>query len=119
MTNTHINVGGHKITTNKVGTVHTVTSGFENGFTGTVQWCVTNGICCVQATLVRTSTGSALSVYTGLPKAKLGANVPAFNNRGSIYIDTNTNVLGCTVLAANQNLYSSMSYPVADDWVES
>lgn len=119
MPNTHINVGGHKITTNKVGTVHTVTTGFETGFSGTITWQVTNGICFITTAVSGTSTGINQVVYTAIPKAKIGAWAACYSNRGGIVAVENTTNLQASVLTANSTLYATLVYPVADDWVES
>lgn len=120
MTNTHINVGGHKITTNKVGQVHYVTSGFINGYTGTLRWCVTNGICVIATDGWGRSSGDGRIIgYTGLPPAKMPCFSQVGDNYGNLGIDTQGNL---SVYQGSGNLvqlWHELVYPVADDWVES
>lgn len=114
MTNTHINVGGHKITTNKVGQVQTAE--LESGVTGgTVQYCVTNGICCV---IMGNITCGASYITKKLPTCKWGNGYLYVLNEASKY----TIVLHGTELIAStyslSGFYGVFSYPVADDWSE-
>ena len=122
MTNTHINVGGHKITTNKVGQVHTITN-LLNGFTGTVRWVVTNGICTISISGVgRTSVqSSAVKLLENVPKAKIPAYVDCNNytQNARLYIEANTTDLIFTYTTSTSSVWTTLVYPVADDWVES
>ena len=115
MTNTHINVGGHKITTNKVGQVKTATN--VSTASGTVQYVVANGICCLLLSNVTTTegTGDWRNIATNIPKAKLGGLwILASGNQ------VRTNNTNVQVYKSNGNAnYGMVSYPVADDWVES
>ena len=114
MTNTHINVGGHKITTNKVGQVHTAT--LINGATGTVKWCITNGTCHVYLANVKTNGAGTITISNDMPKAKLcGQNA---NVAGDAYVYDDTTLLNVGNYGADA-LYFAFDYPVADDWVES
>lgn len=116
MTNTHINVGGHKITTNKVGSKH-YTEALSSGFTGGIQWCVTNGICVMSMIGVQPgSTGGSQVVLNGIPKPKIYAYTSDGTN--SFWIIEDTNVLYANANAIYQE-YLTLVYPVADDWVES
>lgn len=119
MTNTHINVGGHKITTNKVGQVHTVTSGFVNGYSGTILWCVNNGVCLVTAIDFGRSSGDGrIAAYSGLPTARMDVYSQIGDNYGNIGVSGNT--LSIYQGAGNLvKVWHSISYPVTDDWVES
>ena len=116
MTNTHINVGGHKITTNKVGEVHTAT--VVSPFTGNVTWCVTNGLCYVQIWNLSNSytDGQQRTVATGLPKAKMGGSNCYFDRIFYVFEGSTVLTLECTSAGLS---YTSYTYPVADDWVES
>ena len=117
MTNTHITIGGHKITTNKVGQVHTVTS-LASGFTGAIIWCVTNGICVASLwPLTPSAAGANQTVYSDMPKCKTGA-VASVLDGGACYIQPNSTVLQIDVNNTNAK-YFQIAYPVADDWVES
>lgn len=123
MTNTHINIGGHKITTNKVGSVHKITNlntGFSVQGAGRVEWCVANGFCCLAIVSIRAaSTGTnQIVLSSGVPPAKsacYGAtkygDLVFVNTDGTLRMDVSSN--------SSTNLYASMAYPVADDWVES
>lgn len=124
MTNTHITLGGHKITTNKVGQVHSITT-LLNGYTGTVVYCVTNGICHVATYGITASQvlSGVVKICEGLPKAKMSAFATRLASTNPvvesiIYINVNTTDLIGTSLQ-NLPLYLCISYPVADDWVES
>ena len=112
-------VGGHEITTNKVGSVHTVTS-LENSWSGTVRWCVTNGICVVSLAGVGRSGGasSPLKVCT-VPKAKFACYMDCSysSQTGRAYLEAGTTDL--LLYSANSNsMYFTLVYPVADDWNE-
>ena len=119
MTNTHINVGGHKITTNKVGQVHTVTSGFQNSFTGTLYWGVTNGVCTLyfDGNAPNTSNNNRI-IYSGVPKAKVSVLTPTYGSVAYAYVGTSGNV---GLYKNNDGTYIlfSLTYVVSDDWVES
>ena len=128
MTNTHINVGGHKITTNKVGEVHSATVETSNFATGSeIRYVVTNGICTTYFYLIPKTTGNSnvgacfdlpnpkMSVYCAVPAvggettARL-ILISSVNNKGRLGFWNNTSANGS---------YFTLSYPVADDWVES
>lgn len=121
MTNTHINVGGHKITTNKVGVNHKITT-LETGFSGDLYWNVTNGICFVSVWgITVTGTGTNRAILKTLPKAKNTAVATIhYGNAiwGDWYITGGTTIIFVNNYTANL-MYASLSYPVADDWVES
>ena len=124
MTNTHINVGGHKITTNKVGEVHTVTSGFSNNYSGTINWCVINGICYVNVAVKSTTAYSGeQNIYAALPKAKLGYQYyRGIEGADYVYVQRITDasaLVSGPYSTANRTMIVSCIYPVADDWVES
>lgn len=100
------------------GTVHTVTT-FENGFTGTLYWCVLNRVCyCSITSLKPASSGSDVTAYSSMPKARMYTNmqVPAWN--GSLLVNANSTTIK-TYSSTTNGGYGSFSYPVADDWVES
>lgn len=129
MTNTHINVGGHKVTTNKTTSIKTTTvntTDFDSNYGNNgVIYKVVNGICSVLITQI---TPKSATIYnnkvlaTNLPKCGLYTSYPiwnaSFQNIGYIYIEQNT-----THIIAHPNtgdmFWCSFSYPVADDWVES
>ena len=124
MTNTHINVGGHKITTNKVGQVHSVTSGFSNGFAGIVKWVVTNGICTISAYgIYKAGTGNSIEILANIPKAKITVSNDVVLQsspflHGHMYVnEAGTSLMGSPTNGVGE--WNTLSYPVADDWVES
>lgn len=128
MTNTHINVGGHKITTNKVGQVKQVplSSSVSTGYT--LEYVVTNGICTISAYLDRIVPMSLTVVATGLPNPKMDTITQSHTNATSptnpilTRVSKGTNSGSLLVgqgSSSNCSVYFTMSYPVADDWVES
>lgn len=129
MTNTHINVGGHKITTNKVGTVHNTTvntTDFNSNFGNDgVAYKVVNGICSVLITQITPKTASISlnkTLASGLPKCGLYTSYPiwnaSFQNIGYVFIDSNSVSITCHPTTGDM-FWCSFVYPVADDWVES
>lgn len=119
MENTHVTIGGHKVTTNKVGQVHTITTGFLNSHSGKIVWSVTNGICvCVLDNVKRSATTGWLKVYSGLPKAKHYVyNLCTLNILLNVAgTDLSLYYAGSEV---GVGVYDTIIYPVADDWVES
>lgn len=127
MINTHINVGGHKITTNKVGQVHNITSSdlganmsFVSGGRGT--WCVTNGICFICLYGIQSSTTGTQAMLKNVPTPKIQCVMPMGNGGSAIITSFNCNAGATTVMCAinaNSPFYGTVCYPVADDWVES
>jgi hypothetical protein len=113
MTNTHITIGGHKITTNKVGQVHTATNGASA--TGTVRWTVSNGICFIGFTNVSCPVNTTIA--TNVPQAKMGGAIPLTNRL--VWVTGNPTRLDNGAQSALAGEYFLFSYPVADDWVES
>ena len=121
MTNTHITIGGHKITTNKVGELHSITN-LKTGWTGTLWWTVNNGICYLAGdTITNSSAGGGQIIYEGnipLPKGYS----PTFlvgNGGGGVL---GTVIVGVGRIIANMDLtgtsWWSVTYPVRDDWSE-
>ena len=118
MTNTHINFGGHKVTTNKVGQVHTTTT-LQNGFEGEVKWVVVNGICILDVSFRRASVEyTETIVCSGIPKAKTRMANDVSGGYRLIVNEGETDFKACCYIA---DMYScgELTYPVADDWVES
>lgn len=119
MTNTHITVGGHKITTNKVGGVKNFT--LSTATADVSQYCVINNSCYVKCwNLAKTTTGSS-TIATGLPKPRFSCGITGFGGnvaKGFLYIETNGN-LSYDCFVANSGAFVLFVYPVADDWVES
>lgn len=129
MTNTHVNFGGHKVTTNKVGQVHQipVSSSASTGYE--LEYVVTNGMCTISGYLDRIVPLSSLTVVaTGLPKPKMytvtQSQVNAISPSNPILIriqrssDGNGEMLVAQGSSSNCSVYFTMSYPVADDWNE-
>lgn len=131
MTNTHITVGGHKITTNKVGSVHNIdlttisTTYFDTS--ASLTWCVLNGVCYINAYFVMKTTCSGYYIPSSslpLPLPKLGyfggQLAETGTTRGLVYIVPNGNnaQIGLWLDNLGGN-YFSCSYPVSDNWVES
>lgn len=117
MTNTHITIGGHKVTVNKVGQVHTPSA--QTG-APTISWVVTNGLCCVYLSVSPPSAGTYN--LTGFPKAKITASASCVKSRtapstGMVTIDANTTTI--VVDTQDATSHCTLVYPVADDWVES
>lgn len=124
MTNTHINIGGHKITTNKVGSVHNITNKIQSGFTvNSASYVITNGICTVTCIrLAATATATNKLMLVDLPKAKNTVYFVCPSDFGvaNLFGHIGTNETNVIVNINNtSNGYLTFSYPVADDWVES
>ena len=120
MTNTHITIGGHKVTTNKVGQVHTITS-VSSGWTivGYIKWCVINGFCYVIVWGVNASVeGTNQTVCSGLPEGKLLGGSASAPGANLCWVHTG-GVLQADIYNTAYGLYTSIVYPVADNWVES
>ena len=120
MTNTHINVGGHKITTNKVGTVHDISANIQSPWTGSgsVKYCVTNGWCQIRIWGVQNSyTDWSQRIFcTGVPKAKVG--VASVGRLFTFYVfEGETQII--IEPGYSGPIYQTLEYAVADDWVES
>ena len=129
MTNTHINVGGHKITTNRVGRVHNTTvntTDYNSNFGNAgVSYKVVNGTCHVLITQITPKTVSVnldKTLASGLPKCGLYTAYTiwnaSFQNIGYVFIDSNSVSITCHPNAETM-FWCNFSYPVADDWVES
>lgn len=128
MTNTHINVGGHKITTNKVGQIKTATVETAN-FTSAseIRYVVTNGICTTYFYLIpKTTSNSNVAACLDLPKPKMSlyCAVPAVGGETTARLVliselNNKGRLGWWNTTSSNGSYFTLSYPVADDWVES
>jgi len=97
----------------------------QNGYTGTVVWVVTNGICTVTTYGIYTTSSFTTSVpiCDGLPKAKITviqdviAQVVPSVDFNHLYInEASTTLMGRS--SANKTMWSSLTYPVADDWHE-
>ena len=114
----------------KVGQMHQIplSSSVSTGYT--LQYIVTNGMCSIEAYLDRIIPLSSLTVVaTGLPKPKFSTVTQSYTNatsptnpilmriRGSS--DGNGEMLIAQGSSSNCSVYFNISYPVADDWVES
>lgn len=128
MTNTHINVGGHKITTNKVGEIKIATVETANFTSGSeIRYTVTNGMCTLYFYLIpKTTSNSNVAACYNLPKPKtyFYCAVPAVGGETSARLILISNVnnkgrLGFWNTTSSNGSYFTISYPVADDWVES
>lgn len=130
MTNTHINIGGHKVTTNKVGQVHTVSSAdlganitVNSG--GSIVWQVVNNVCYMTIYNVQCSaTGGNVLIKQNIPKATGKRNVMALTDgvgtlRATCTMGVDATSISVGVGTANVPFFGSFIYPVADDWVES
>lgn len=113
MTNTHINVGGHKITTNQIKGHTQLTP--ESGVTGTVFCCIVNGICFVGFSNVSAPVNAI--IVKGLPKAEIGGTFPLL---GQVHVwvtnDGNTAKITCSSAAAMSGIYAYICYPIATSW---
>ena len=128
MTNTHINVGGHKITTNKVGQLHNLTpaSGITVPTNGFIKYCVINGMCTISVWNVTASTTGFVPLSNdAVPPCKLNSCLNVlYNDSGSgsivgdMYVYANENTVYVDIKNTIK-FYGSLTYPVADDWVES
>ena len=126
MTNTHINVGGHKITTNKVGTTKSVAlnhsyvvDSYQN-----IYYVVNNGICVMTAYLDGLTTLNTLTVIaTGLPKPKMEVSQSTPTSTDTVLLRVvasgNEGILKAMNTSSKIYSYFNFTYPVADDWVES
>lgn len=128
MTNTHINVGGHKITTSRLSNIHTCS--ISSSFTSAsgVYYYIVGRMCWVIGSLIPTGSNySNVQATTDLPKpvtlfyinvpGGAGDTVPRLvgvsdngDGHGRLRFDSTVSKNVC---------YFSFSYPVADDWVES
>lgn len=125
MTNTHINVGGHKITTNRVKRGQATLNTTDFGGTGSVYYKVVNGMCTVLIAQIignSSAVGQDKVLATGLPKCGLYTSYPIWDgsiqNMGYAYIQEGTTYFVCHPHNTNM-FWCSFVYPVADDWVES
>ena len=114
MTNTKIIVGGHEITTNKVGSVHSIT--LPSDVSGQAYYVVTNGICHLYVTGLNFSGLNGKTITNVVPKAKLTAH-GWFYQHNQLWVSSNSTDL-CIYKLADIAIHGSMDYPVADDWVE-
>ena len=123
MTNTHINFGGNKITTNKVGELKhpTInTNAFNTTSESDVLYTVTNGMCTVYISrLTPKASGDPLVISYNIPKAKMYCAALAFSSGTTVsgYL----NVYGTNLNYGTPNtdmFWGTIIYPVADDWVE-
>lgn len=125
MTNTHINVGGHKITTNKVGEVKDISNKLQTGISVTyfAQYKVVNGICFMSFWgLKGSSTGTLTMINAGdYPEPATAYRSTDTSDAVTIFCDfpySGSKAMKVTVSTANTNTFHAFSYPVADDWVE-
>ena len=111
-----LSINGHKVVGG--GTVHTVTPIAGSNVTGTITYCVTNGVCIMTfEDVAATNTGNR-EVGT-VPKAKMSVGHSFTRGVGiSCYGYVSQDKLFIDVYVANNGAYGSMSYPVADDWHE-
>ena len=111
-----LSINGHKVVGG--GTVHTVTPIAGSNVTGTIRYCVTNGICVVMLEGVQaTNTGNR--EVCDIPYGKIGAGTPLTTGAAvNAYTYVYTNKLYLDVYVANQGAYGELVYPVADDWHE-
>ena len=99
-----------------VGSKHYTTT-LKTGFSGGIQWCVTNGICVMSMIGVTPSSiGGSQTVLNNIPKPKIYAYTSDGSN--SFWIVENTSTLYCNANGA-YGTYLTLVYPVADDWSES
>ena len=88
-----------------------------SGFTGSIQYCVTNSICVLSCIgVIPNSTGASQVALNGIPKPKIYAYTGAGAN--SFWIVPGDNRLYANINAIG-DAYCTIIYPVADDWVES
>ena len=126
MTNTHITVGGHKVTTNRVkrGQATYNTTDFDVTASGGVFYKVVNGVCSV---LITQCSGKAATVdtdkvlATDLPKCGMYMSYPVWDgniqNCGYAFIVEGQTQIVCHPHSATM-FWCSFVYPVADNWVE-
>lgn len=127
MENTFVNFGGHKITTNKVGTVGEIA--LNSAYVSSsykLYYCVTNGICVATVYLnnLKVMSGLTTIIATGLPPPKMTITQAYPNPTAGGVVNTRiANSGGTGVLMAGNgtqtSVYCTWVYPVADDWVES
>ena len=123
MPNTYVNFGGHKVTTNKVGQVHiaTLLSDFSTD-TGTVAWCVQNGMCYLSFSRILPVNTGLKNLVTNLPKSKLFGYALCSNTEaitvGTVMIGAGQNTVQFNSASATR-FWGTLVYPVADDWIES
>lgn len=124
MTNTHINVGGHKITTNEIGSVHYISPTNTSIGVEILGYVVHNRMCTITIWNLSISTTGMITITSGnIPKAKcniLSTLIDGNNGtpRGDVFIE-GSSTLNAIVSTAGGYMYTSLTYPVADDWVES
>lgn len=106
------------------GTAHYLAVGdFKSGFSGTVIWWVTNGICTVSLWPLNVgTTGIGVAVTDKLPKSKVySASYIGPGNSwtitGQLYIEATSSTLKIHT-STTGNVYGAITYQVADDWVE-
>lgn len=126
MTNTHITVGGHKVTTNKVGQVKSVALNHSYVVDSyqSIYYVVNNGICVMTAYLDGLTTLNTLTIIaTGLPKPKMEISQSTSTSTDAILLRVNDSggegVLWAMNTSSKIYTYFNFTYPVADDWVES
>lgn len=121
MENTHINFGGHKVTTNTQGTKHQISCTGNFSQSPKIEYVVNNGICTISGWGLKCSaSGGGLIVCSNLPPAKIPVGTYGNStNCGYFYIDYSApTVLKMHASIAFDTCYFSMTYPVADDWSE-
>lgn len=126
MINTHINIGGHKVTTNKVGTVGEVSlNGSYVSTSYKLYYCVTNGVCTATVYLnnLKVMSGLTTVIASGLPAPKFTITQGYPNPQGGIINTRIADNNGVGELLAGNNtqasVYCTWTYPVADAWEES
>ena len=130
MTNTHINVGGHKITIGKQASlkVATINSSAFNTNESHCYYCVKNGICFVKGHIVPLSAFTANTLFaSGVPtpwmmsyQQTVGTSTVGTGNRNiTITVSGGVGIINATGGNTASESYFTIAYPVADDWVES
>ena len=97
---------------------HVISTGFLNGYTGTLQWQVTNGICTVGLyDFGRSSGDGRIAAYDGLPTARMDVYSQVGDNYGNVGVSGNTLSIyqGAGYLT---KVYHTISYPVSPSWFE-
>jgi len=116
MKNTHIKIGENKVTTNQIKGYTQLTP--ESGVTGTMSYCIVNGICFVGFSNVSASVNTVL--VKGLPKTEIGGTFPIV---GQVHVwvtnDGDTAKITCGSAAAMSGIYAYLCYPIATSWQSS
>lgn len=119
MANTHINVGGHKVTTGTQKGVTNVPLEDSRLTDGYVNYCIKNGWCHVD--IYNLGPGSTIqttvTVTTKLPKSMDWCH-HQYSAARAVYLNPNPNDGYSTLSLAGTdpvNVYCNLNYPIADD----